>query len=81
MQTIDRTRTTAYHPQANGQVERFNHTLESMLSKVVSDNQKDRDIHLPKALFAYHTFIHKSTEFPPFLSIMDALLPCLLMLC
>ena len=37
---IERTRTTAYHPQANGQVERFNHTLESMLSKVINDNQR-----------------------------------------
>ena len=64
---IDQTRTTAYHPQANGQVERFNRTLETMLSKVVSDNQKDWDIHLPKALFAYHTSIHESTEFFPFL--------------
>ena len=35
---IKRTRTMAYHSQSNGQVERFNHTLESMLSKVVSDN-------------------------------------------
>ena len=64
---IERTRTTAYHPQANGQVERFNRTLESMLSKVISENQKDWDIHLPKALFAYRTAIHESTGFTPFL--------------
>ena len=64
---IERTRTTAYHPQSNGQVERFNCTLESMLSKVVSDNQKDCDIHLPKVLFAYRTSIHESTGFSPFL--------------
>ena len=64
---IERTRTTAYHPQANGQVERFNRTLESMLSKVISENQKDWDIHLPKALFAYRTAIPESTGFTPFL--------------
>ena len=29
---IEQTRTIAYHPQAIGQVERFNCTLESMLS-------------------------------------------------
>ena len=33
------TQTTAYHPQANGQVERYNHTLEAMLAKVVQANQ------------------------------------------
>ena len=43
---IKRTQTTPYHPQGNGQVERFNRTLEAMLSKVVADNQKDWDEHL-----------------------------------
>ena len=33
--------TTAYHPQGNGQVERFNCTLEAMLAKVVQTNQRD----------------------------------------
>jgi len=78
---IERARTTAYHPQGNGQVERFNHTLESMLSKVVSDNQKDWDIHLPKVLFAYRTSIHESTGFPISLLIMGALLYYLLTSC
>ena len=47
------TRTSAYDPQGNGQVERFNRTLESMLAKVVSDHQTDWDTHLPQGLFAY----------------------------
>ena len=38
---ITQTRTSAYHPQGNAQVERFNRTLEAMLAKTISDNQKD----------------------------------------
>ena len=64
---IQRTQTTAYHPQGNGQVERFNRTLEAMLSKVVTENQKDWDDHLQSVLFAYRTAIHESTGYTPFL--------------
>ena len=64
---IQRTQTTAYHPQGNGQVERSNHTLEAMLSKVVSDHQKDWNDHLQTVLFAYRTAIHESTGYTPFL--------------
>ena len=67
MMGIQRTQTTAYHPQGNGQVERFNRTLEQMLSKVVSDHQRDWDEHLQKVLFAYRTAIHDSTGYSPFL--------------
>ena len=63
---IDRSRTTAYHPQGNGQVERFNRTLESMLAKVVTDNQKDWDKHLPQVLFAYRTSLHETTKYTPY---------------
>ncbi|PIK39039.1 Retrovirus-related Pol polyprotein from transposon [Apostichopus japonicus] len=38
---IHKTRTTPFHPQSDGMVERFNRTLEDMLSLVVSENQKD----------------------------------------
>ena len=37
--SIDKTRTTALHPQYHGMVERFNQTLEAMLSKLVDQNQ------------------------------------------
>ena len=45
---IKQTHTSAYHPQGNRQVERFNHTLESMLAMVVNDHQTDWDAHLPR---------------------------------
>ena len=63
---MSRTRTTAYHPMGNGQVERFNRTVEAMLAKMVKENQRNWDSQLPKALFAYRTAVHESTVFTPY---------------
>ena len=58
--------TTAYHPQTDGLVERFNGTLAEGLSMYVSGNQKDWDRHLPLVLFAYRVSPHASTRESPF---------------
>ena len=63
---MGKTRTSAYHPQGNGQVERFNRTVEAMLSKVVNQNQKNWDTCLSKVLFAYRSAIHEATGYTPF---------------
>ena len=63
---MGRTRTSAYHPQGNGQVERFNRTVEAMLAKSVKENQRNWDACLPKVLFAYCTAVHEATGFTPF---------------
>ncbi|XP_078454017.1 uncharacterized protein LOC144720821 [Lampetra planeri] len=60
-------RTTAYHPQANGMVERMNQTLAGKLKRMAAANQRDWDEHLPYALFAYTTTVHTSTGQTPFL--------------
>ena len=49
---IEKTRTTAFHAQSNGLVERMNHTLESMLRAFVSDHQKDWGSYLSSLLMA-----------------------------
>ena len=38
---IPKARTTPYHPQSDGMVERFNQTLDNMLSAHVTDNHRD----------------------------------------
>ena len=58
--------TTAYHPQTDGLVERFNRTLTDMLSKKVQKGGKDWDQQLPYVLFAYRTSLQESTGESPF---------------
>ncbi|PIK55613.1 hypothetical protein BSL78_07465 [Apostichopus japonicus] len=62
---IDKTRTTAFHPQSDGMVERFNRTLEAMLSAVVSENQRDWDEWLPHVTMAYRSSVHETTGETP----------------
>ncbi|KAK3742155.1 hypothetical protein QZH41_007827 [Actinostola sp. cb2023] len=62
---IDKTRTTALHPQSDGMVERYNKTLESMLAKFTSEHQRDWDEHLPLLMMAYRTSIHETTGCTP----------------
>ena len=63
---IDRSFTTAYHPQTNGMVERLNRTLVQMLASYTSPGQTDWDEFLPYILFAYRTSVHESTGDTPF---------------
>ena len=37
-----------------------------MLAKLVRDNQKDWDLHVPKVLFAYRTTLHESMGCSPY---------------
>ena len=63
---IRRIRTTPYHPQTDGLVERFNGTLKSMIKKFTSRNKRDWDEYLPYLLFAYREVPQESTGFSPF---------------
>ena len=59
-------RTSPYHPQSDGLVERFNQTLKAMLRKFVSENNHNWDKDLPYLLFAYREVPQASTGFSPF---------------
>uniref|UniRef100_A0A3B3Q5E6 Integrase catalytic domain-containing protein n=1 Tax=Paramormyrops kingsleyae TaxID=1676925 RepID=A0A3B3Q5E6_9TELE len=59
-------RTTPYHPQTDGLVERYNQTLKSMLKKFVAEDGKDWDRWLPYLMFSYREVPQASTGYSPF---------------
>lgn len=65
---ITKLNTTAYHPQCDGLVERFNRTLKSMLRKHAAEYGLQWDRYLPFVLWAYRNSPQESTgEKPSFL--------------
>ena len=62
---IEKTRTTAYHPQSDGMVERFNRTLASMISMFVDENHSDWDELLPYMTMAYRATENETTGMSP----------------
>jgi ammonia channel protein AmtB len=56
---------SAYHPETNGLVARFNQTLQNMLAKVCPD-ENDWDLYLDEVTFSYRSMNQKSTKTSPF---------------
>jgi transposase InsO family protein len=58
--------TTAYHPQTNGQVERYNRTILASLRGYVSKRQDNWDDFTSAITFAYNCRVHSILGMPPF---------------
>ena len=58
--------TTTYHPQTNGQAERFNRTLLASLRAFVGEHPKTWPAFVGAVTYAYNTQVHSSTRVPPF---------------
>ncbi|GFT44341.1 retrovirus-related Pol polyprotein from transposon 412 [Trichonephila clavipes] len=77
MLVIDKTRTTALHPQSDGMVESFDGSILNSLSLLVSSNQQDWDKKLPFFLFAYRSAVYETTVYSHLRCSLDVIFVCL----
>ena len=63
---VKKVHTTPYHPQGNGQCERFNSTLCNMLGTLSDEEKSDWKSHLGCMTHAYNCTKHASTTYSPY---------------
>ena len=64
--SIESVFTTAYHPQTNGQGERFNRTLFSTLRHYLADNQREWDQYTDALTYSYNCAVNRMMGMRPF---------------
>ena len=63
---VQKLRTSPYHAQTNGQVERMNQTIICMISKLEEDKKACWSEHLPELLMAYNATCSAVTRYSPY---------------
>lgn len=63
---VEKSHTTPYHPMGNGQAERFNRTLGTMIRALPPRSKAKWPQMLNTLTFAYNCTVHETTGFPPF---------------
>ena len=62
---VNKSHTSAYHPQGDGMVEHLNRSILQMLRSYVT-KETDWEQYLPLIMYAYRTTVHSSTQVSPF---------------
>ena len=73
---VQKLRTSPYHAQTNGQVERMNQTIIRMIGKLEQDKKACWSEHLPEMLAAYNGTRSAVTVYSPYFLLMAESLGC-----
>ena len=77
---ITKSRTTAFHPQSDGQVERLNRTILQMLRTTADDDPTNWPQRLDSIMAAYRMTVHRVTGMTPKMAMLgrEVLFPAIL---